>query len=405
MASPRALRGVAQPRVQTIGELLTELADGKLRVEPDRTGAPEWAEHRKRLLLDSVFRGWPVGPLYALVTAEGPRTVVDGGQRLSALQEFVSGAIDVDGRLAPHDDLLRDIDGKTYAELPTGLRNAFDDYPVVVIEFQGLAPEEVRPALFRLNDANHLSPAQRSVLESGAFGEQIRELTVKAADWGLTHERIGFSNATLAYEDVLSRVIIAGEQRDVKAAGSDYGALTGRLKNGHPAPPDVYEDVATALRSLVTRPEVDEPAIRFSKATLMSWLLLLVRAQRQFGPGAEHYVGYLMEWLEPQRRRLAADLNLSAQAPTRGALMGDLPVVELLSIFNERAAVEALTSGSICVRDAVLWLFLVAVGGAPTPTSPPVPQVLELYDGMRAGADLEASLTAAVRAKEWGHWE
>ncbi|WP_173142242.1 DUF262 domain-containing protein [Kibdelosporangium persicum] len=396
---------MAQPRVQTVGELLAELADGRLRVERDRTGAPEWPEHRKRLLLDSVLRGWPVGPLYALVTAEGPRTVVDGGQRLRTLQEFVSGALDVDGRLTPTDDLLRDIDGKTYPELPTGLRSAFDDYPVVVIEFQGLAPEEVRPALFRLNDADQLSYTQRSVLESGAFGEQVRELTLKAADWGLTHERIGFSNATLAYEDVLGRVIIAVERRDVKAAGSDSTSLTGRLKDGYPTPPDVYEDVSTALRSLITRPEIDEPAIRFSKASLVSWLLLVVRAQRQFGLGVEHYAGYLMEWLEPQRRRLAAGLDLDARPPTRDALITDLPAVELLSIFNERAAVEAMTGDSTRVRDAILWLFFVAVGGAPTPASPPVPQVLELYDRMREGVDLEASLAAAVRAKEWGRWE
>ncbi|WP_027946956.1 DUF262 domain-containing protein [Amycolatopsis taiwanensis] len=403
MATPGALRGVAQPRVQTVGELLAELDDGSLRIELDRTGAAEWSEHRKHLLLDSILRGWPIGPLYALVAEDGRRTVVDGGRRLGALREFTANELDVDGRLTPHSDSLSDIDSKTYQELPSGLRSAFDDYPVVVIEFNGMAQEDIRPALFRLNDVDRMSAAQRRVVESGKFGEQIRELTSRAADWGLTTERIGFSNVSLFYEDVLGRVIVAVEQRDLGVAGSDSASLTERLRAGHPTPPDVYAAVSDALKSLITRPELAEPAVRFSKATLASWLLLMVFAQRQFGPDVEHYIGYLMDWLEPQRRRLAVGLDLDSEPPFRGEPMADLPAADLLAVFNDRAAVEAMTSESLCIRDAVLWMFLVAVGGVPTLDRPPVSQLLVLRNQIGNSVDLE-SVAAAVHVVEWGRW-
>lgn len=403
MATPRALRGVAQPRVQTVGELLAELDDGSLRIELDRTGAAEWSEHRKHLLLDSILRGWPIGPLYALVAEDGRRTVVDGGRRLGTLREFTANELDVDGRLTPHSDSLSDTDSKTYQELSSGLRSAFNDYPVVVIEFDGMAQEDIRPALFRLNDVDRMSAAQRRMVEAGKFGEQIRELTSSAADWGLTAERIGFSNVSLFYEDVLGRVIVAVEQRDLRVAGSDSAPLAERLRAGHPTPPDVYAAVSDALKSLVTRPELAESAVRFSKATLTSWLLLMVYAQRQFGHDVEHYVGYLMDWLEPQRRRLAAGLELDSEPPFRGEPMADLPAADLLAVFNDRAAVEAMTSESLCIRDTVLWMFLVAVGGVPTLDRPPVPQLLVLHDQIRLSVDLE-SVAAAVHAVEWGRW-
>lgn len=404
MASPRALRGVAQPRVRTVGELLAEMAEGKLSVEFDRIGAPEWPEHRKRLLLDSVLRGWPVGPVYVLVDAERARTVVDGGQRLAALREFVAGELDLDGRVAPRDEVLVEVDGKTYNELPSGLRAAINDYPLVVIEFHGPTSGELRPALLRLNGADQLSATQRDVMEAGALAEQVRELTAKAVDWGLTRDRIGFSNTGLAYEDALTRVMLAVEHRDLRSADSRSPVARARIKDGGEVSPEVYEDVSTALRCLVTLPVVDEPAVRFGKATMISWLLLLLRARRSFGSGVEHYVGYLMEWFEPQRRRLAAGIDTETKAPVRGKL-ANLPAGKLLSVFNERAAVEAMTGESVAVRDAILWMFLVGIGGAPTQDTLPVPQIVDLNHRLSSASDLDGALADAIRAGEWGRWE
>nr|WTA70835.1 DUF262 domain-containing protein [Micromonospora sp. NBC_00855] len=406
MASPRALGSTAQPRVVAVRDLLRDLGDGKLSIELDRTGAPEWPEHRKRRLLDSVMRGWPIGPVYVAAGADQRRIVVDGGQRLSVLQDFVAGKLDVDGRMAPRDDLLREADGSLYGELPTGLRVAIDDYPLVVIEFGGLTASELRPALVRLNDANRLSPAQRKVVESGAFGEQVRQLVLAAADWGLTSDRIGFSNAALAYEDVIARVMLSAQCRDVRAAASDSPFSVEWFKDAHPVPETVYQEVSGALRDFLSLPALDDPAVRFAKATLVSWLLLLLHAKRRFGSTIEHYVGYLMEWFEPQRRRLAAGIELDSELPLRGAL-AHLPAVEVLGIFNERAAVEALTAGSVAVRDIILWLFLVGVGGVPTTAALPAPFVLALAEelSLPRARDLDLLLTQAAADREWGRWE
>ena len=398
MASPRSLRGPARPRTPTLREVLAELAGGALRIDPGRTGAPPWPEHRQRMLVDSVLRGWPIGPVY-VVTAGPVPEVVDGAQRLTALLEFVKGAFAVDGLLSPVDPVLRELDGAHYSHLSSGLRQAIDDYPIVIIELDGIPPEHVRPMLFRLNGQEWLTPEQRLSLESGGFGEQVRDLVIQAADRGLEPGRIGFANVGLAYDDVVTRLLTAIEARRVGAAAEEFEA---RAKSGEPVTDDVVARAGDALAALLRLPSVDGAGIRFSKATLLSWLLLLVQAEQRFGPASAHHVGRLLEWFERQRRRIAAGLKLSGPPPVLPDYP-DLPYPELLDLFNECAALDALEAAQILRRDVVLWLFLLACGGLPSASAEPGPRLFRFYAALADGADPDAAVTDAI-GDGWGDW-
>lgn len=398
MASPRSLRGPAHPRVPTLREVLSELAEGSLRIDPSRTGAPPWPEHQQRMLVDSVLRGWPIGPMYVVTTRRAPE-VVDGAQRLTALLEFVKGAFTVDGLLSPVDPVLRELDGVHYNQLSSGLRQAVDDYPILIIELGGIPPEHVRPMLFRLNGQEWLTPEQRLSIEAGGLGEQVRDLVTQAADRGLEPTRIGFANVGLAYDDVVARLLTATEARRVGAASEEFEA---RAKSGEPVADEVKGSGGEAVAALLRLPSVDGAGIRFSKATLLSWLLLLVQAEQRFGPASAHHVGRLLEWFERQRRRLAAGLRLSDGPPVLPDY-SDLPYPELLGLFNECAAMDALEAAQILRRDVILWLFLLACGGLPSASSEPAPRLTRLYAALADGADPDAAVTDTI-GEGWGDW-
>lgn len=410
MASPRALRAAARPTVMTVGEALAELRGGRLRLAADPGGTGEWPKRRKHLLLDSVLRGWPIGPLHVVQGPDDVRTVMDGQRRLATLQEFVDGRLDLDGRITPHDPVLRESDGRLYPNLPSGLRGAIDDYPLIVLEIEGMPAAELRSALLRLNDGTGLSETGRKLVESGSFGAQVRDLVLNAVDWGLTEERVSFGNVGLAYDDVISRALVAAEEGSVRTAAADSKELADRLQSGHPVSPETQKEVAEALKELLSLPALDLPAVRFVKPTLLSWLLVMIHARRCLGPGSEHHLGHLLEWFEPQRLRLAARLGLDMRPPLRSG-MKDLPYEALLSRFNESSAVVAHGPDATMLRDAILWMFLVATGGAPSRRTEPVPAVMRMFEALArpdAAAleddDLDELLWAHGSLGSWGEW-
>ncbi|MBO2465048.1 DUF262 domain-containing protein [Actinomadura violacea] len=398
MASPRSLRGPARPRTATLRDVLSELAEGNLRIDSDRMGTPPWPQHRRRMVVDSVLRGWPIGPVYVITTGRIPR-VIDGAQRLTALLDFVKGAFAVDGLLSPVDPVLRELDGAHYAQLSTGMRQAVDDYPIVVIELDGIPPEHLRPIFVRLNGVDWLTPEQRLFIEAGGLGEQVRDLVNQAADRGLEPGRIGFSNVGLAYDEVVIRLLAATEARQVSAAADEFEK---RAKTGEPVVDEVKRRAAGSLASLLRLPSVDGAGIRFSKATLLSWLLLLVQADQRFGPASAHHIGRLLEWFERQRRRISAGLKLSDPPPVISEYPA-LPYPELLNLFNEYAAIDALGATQILHRDVVLWLFLLACGGLPSESVSPGPRLFRLYAALADGADPDTAVTEVV-SEGWGAW-
>ncbi|GAA2285049.1 hypothetical protein GCM10010149_33410 [Nonomuraea roseoviolacea subsp. roseoviolacea] len=399
MATSHTQREAVKPQVRTVAQLLLQLSAGDLRLEQGRTGSPDWTLARRRLLVDSVLRGWPIGTVYTLTEA-GRSRVIDGGRRLAALRDFVQGQFALDGFVGPADRMLRENDGRLFGQLPVGLQQALHDYQVPVVELRDLPPESVRPALFRLADNDRLTSEQRLLKESGLLGEQVHELVADAAlQWGMDGPRLGFSNTALVYDDVVTRALVAAEQSHLAAVEEGFDS---RVRAGYPVASGVQEEVMAALRDLLTMPAMDNEGVRFSQATLLSWLLVIIHVRRRFGESAVHYLGAVMEWFEPQRRRLKAGLDLTS--PQVRPAFRQLPYPKLLSAFNEAAALDARHLESIMIRDIILWLLLVAHGGSPARETTPTPDLLELAHQTSEGADMRSVLNRFVVKTGWGRW-
>jgi predicted nuclease with TOPRIM domain len=97
------------PDVQTI---LGQLDDRTLILNPDFQRLSVWKRPRQSRLIESLLLNIPVPPCYFAEDVEGTRVVVDGQQRLRAIEEFQKGQYKLTG-LEVRDDL----NGKRWVDL------------------------------------------------------------------------------------------------------------------------------------------------------------------------------------------------------------------------------------------------------------------------------------------------
>ena len=118
---------------------------------------------------------------------------------------------------------------------------------------------------------------------SGTPREQIKGLTELAESQGMRPERIGFSNARLAYEDVIARFVWT---LDFGTLGEKVTAtrITERYRSSEPFSEDVLGVARRALSTFFAIECLDDDTVRLNKATAHSWLLFVARGLYKHQP-------------------------------------------------------------------------------------------------------------------------
>lgn len=73
----------------SIGEIASIYNDGELNIHPEFQRMYRWEEDQKSRLIESIFLGIPIPPIFVFQTEKGHWEVVDGLQRLSTIFEFM----------------------------------------------------------------------------------------------------------------------------------------------------------------------------------------------------------------------------------------------------------------------------------------------------------------------------
>lgn len=134
--------------------MLARLRRGVLDLTPDfQRFAGIWSDIDQSKLIESLLLRIPLPTLYAAESREESWTVVDGIQRLTTIARFVDpeviGAKPLRLRGLEH---LRQYEGKTYAELPGGLKTRIDETELIVHLIRAGTPEPVMFNIFaRIN--------------------------------------------------------------------------------------------------------------------------------------------------------------------------------------------------------------------------------------------------------------
>lgn len=120
------------------------LADGKHRykLDPEYQRRHRWNKARKSRLIESFLMNVPVPPVFLYETDLARFEVMDGRQRLTALSEFYSDKLVLEGL-----EYWGDLDGRTYSTLPDKVRDGIDRrYISSIILLKETASDELEAA-------------------------------------------------------------------------------------------------------------------------------------------------------------------------------------------------------------------------------------------------------------------
>ena len=376
----------SDPDIQTI---LSRIDDGSLDLQPGFQRGEVWSRAKQRLLIDSILRNWYVPPVHVVRTEDDEQEVLDGQQRLRSIADFRHGHFSVDGRTDPYSQEIADLAGLRYTELPTQTRRRFDRFTLRVFELVDYEPEEPYELFYRLNQPTTLTSAEKRNAFFGTPREQIKELTAIAEAVGMHPDRIGFSNARLAYEDVIARFVWT----------LDFGTLaekvtatriTQRYRSSEPFKDEVISVAGEALSRFFGILSLDEDVVRLNKATAHSWLLFVARAlyTRQPLAGLDEYV----DRIERGRSRARHGEQASIQGNGRVERV-------LLPVLNDRASARVNDVTSVILRDAILWTVYVIEGFAEGPRG-----VGTLVGAAKTAEDPREAEDRLINAATRGNW-
>lgn len=167
----------------TIESINLQMAKGTIDLQPSFQRRGAWDETRKSRLIESIIVGMPV-PNIALAENKDHRgrfIVIDGKQRLLAIQEFLSGAYKLRGL-----DLRYDLNGLTFGALGMSDRESFENSTLRATLIKNWKDENfLWAAFYRLNVGSlPLSPQElRKALIGGKLIEAIEEYLQNSGDF------------------------------------------------------------------------------------------------------------------------------------------------------------------------------------------------------------------------------
>ena len=194
--------------------------------DPIQRSAEQWDINKKRKLIDSILREYPIDPVRVIdkveKVGESGRTkhtyiVIDGKQRLQTVLAFLND------RFALTSEISADfLDGKTeakFSELSEEVKNKFNDYNLGFYEADDTITEEEKREIFeRQNSGKPLTKAQmNSVKLSGETYKVLKDIVDSAGlrIYGIVSKKARDN----AWHRLLSKTVFRnGEERNIVIA-------------------------------------------------------------------------------------------------------------------------------------------------------------------------------------------
>jgi hypothetical protein len=342
--------------VLSLKQIISRVERDELDLQPNFQRGEVWPEPKQQRLIDSVFRGWYVPPIHVVEVNSEKREVLDGQQRLVALRDFYVGMFGVDGHIEPTEARLLAINGLPYPELPPHWRKVFDEFKVTIFTLTDYGPAEPGELFFRLNQPATLTAAEQRNAFYGKARDQVKRWVALFEQAGLNKEKIGFSNARMAYDDTLARLAFTVEHRTLatKVRAPDLVQIY-RSPSGFTTSTD--RCIRRAIDDFSVSASQFNPGVRFNKATLYSWLLFFVRARAaiqapstaalRFHVTVGEYVNFFWNSLQSVYLEDESENSLASEARDK----------RLLLFFENRATSRVADVSSVVIRDLILWIY------------------------------------------------
>lgn len=229
----------------SVRELIAMVGAHEIDVAPEYQRHFVWDAARQSALLESIFLGIPIPPLFMATNKDGTWDVVDGVQRISTLVHFC-GSED-QRKVVNFSDQLRlqqltkltAFEGKLFEELPKSIQLGFLTRPLRVTTLNDKSNLAVRFDLFeRLNSGGvKLQPQEiRNCVYRGPFNDLLRTLSSVPEFRRVLRLQSGdFSNGT--FEELVLRFFAFLEGYQL-FEHSVNGFLNAYMDKSNKTPPD-----------------------------------------------------------------------------------------------------------------------------------------------------------------------
>lgn len=172
----------------SVKELISMIGDNIIDIAPEYQRRFRWDEERQSTLIESIFLGIPIPPLFMATNANGSWEVIDGVQRLSTIIHFAA-EIDSMARKQTQTEQplkltglkkLKSFNKLQFIELPKSIQLDFLLKPIKITTLSDKSDKGVRFDLFeRLNTGGiKLSDQEiRSCIFRGDFNDLLKKLS------------------------------------------------------------------------------------------------------------------------------------------------------------------------------------------------------------------------------------
>lgn len=256
-----------------ISTLVAKVTSGEIDLQPDFQRGQVWSDSKKKRLVDTILRRWYVPAIHIIVNDDlDSEEVLDGQQRLRTILEFMEDKFTVDGKIEPVDSEIVRLSGLYYSQLPDAVKSKFRRFTVTTVRLRDYEPEEPGELFFRLNQLTALTAAEQRNALVGEPRNQVRQLA-NNLESKFQHKPLGFSNARMNFDDVLSRLALYIEINSLfeKVTAS---RLERRYRQGQAFSSETTSSIQYSITKLsdVYMPEWQW---KQNKATLFSWLYFI----------------------------------------------------------------------------------------------------------------------------------
>ncbi len=161
----------------SVYDLFLKMKASELIIESNKT---YWDEVRNSKSIESIFLGLTMTPIYVDAAKPEEWIVLDGGKRLNAIYEFISGNFRLNGL-----EFLEELELKYYDSLPRPIQRKLQEAKLTIYSFnQGVSPE-VRLSLIKriVPDIKHsFSSRMLQRLLNNEAEDFIESLSIKKID-------------------------------------------------------------------------------------------------------------------------------------------------------------------------------------------------------------------------------
>ncbi len=180
-------RAVDTERIDlTVRELVRMASSRELNSSPVYQRKFRWDEKRESMLIESLYLGLPVPPLYVATNADGTWELVDGVQRVSTLIHYISDDPKALKRIGKESTLvlselvkLHAFNGMAFKDMPSSLQLHFYKRSLNITALSDKSDRSIRFDLFeRLNrgGVSLSSHEVRGCVYRGPFSKFLRKL-------------------------------------------------------------------------------------------------------------------------------------------------------------------------------------------------------------------------------------